>query len=314
MLLTDPRRVLKSALLAAIVCAAPLCLFSGCGKSASDDVTVTMKSEDGTEEAPEVAGSETPSEAAPAADAAPAAAGGIGDVVGTVVFDGTPPQLDAIIAQGADVRDKEVCSAEAIPNEELIVNAENKGVQNVFVYLEKPPSGANAEPATDNAIFDQKGCRFLPHAMIVRTKQTILVLSDDPIAHNTHTFPKRNKVFNTAIKVNERDGVPLTYDRPEQVPVEVKCDFHPWMKAWHLPLDHGFAALTDENGKFEIKGLPAGTHSFRIWHEKGGILDRGFKITVKPGDPEPVTIKFAADKFASFGGPAPRQTVVSTLP
>ncbi len=36
-------------------------------------------------------------------------------------------------------------------------------------------------------------------------------------------------------------------------------------------------ALTDKDGKFEIKNLPAGEHEFVFWHEKLRYL-RGFKI------------------------------------
>ena len=60
--------------------------------------------------------------------------------------------------QGADVKDKEVCSAMTIPNESLIVNGTSKGIQNVFVYLEKSPAGATPVPPPASQVFDQVGC------------------------------------------------------------------------------------------------------------------------------------------------------------
>ncbi len=55
-------------------------------------------------------------------------------------------------------------------------------------------------------------------------------------------------------------------------------------------------ALTDENGKFSVEGLPAGDYEFRVWHEKGGLLEKGYEVTIT-GEDEPVTLKYAAEKF-----------------
>ena len=40
--------------------------------------------------------------------------------------------------------------------------------------------------------------------------------------------------------------------------VPFKCDVHGWMNAYVGVLDHPFFAVTDEDGKFELKGLPPG--------------------------------------------------------
>ena len=54
------------------------------------------------------------------------------------------------------------------------------------------------------------------------------------------------------------------------------------VRAWHLPLDHPYGAVTDADGNFTIKNLPVGTHKFRIWHErqKNGGGDRGGEGTI----------------------------------
>ena len=56
-------------------------------------------------------------------------------------------------------------------------------------------------------------------------------------------------------------------------------------------------ALTDANGNFKIDGLPAGEYEFRVWHEKGGLLDKAYKTTIT-GENEPVELKYTVDKFA----------------
>ena len=280
-------------------------MVGGCAPAVTP-VTVTIKPDKAA------APAETTEGAAPSEGGA---AGGVGDLTGVVLFDGNAPEPPPLVAKGEAVRDAAVCAAVAVPNEALEVDPTSKGIRNVFVYLEKAPAGGKSEPIPEGKLlFDQKGCRFAPHALLVRTSQTVYVLNDDSVLHNTHNFPKRNSVFNTAIPTNERAGVPMVYKQPEKDPIEVKCDFHPWMRAYHLPLDHSFAALTDANGKFEIKGLPAGTHMFKVWNEKGGLLERAYKVTIKPNQPNEVKLTFGAAKFAAFEGRKPQTLIVNSRP
>ena len=117
--------------------------------------------------------------------------------------------------------------------------------------------------------------------MIVRTDQTVVVKSDDAIAHNTHTYPLRNQATNFLVSPSDRTGIKVNFKVAEKLPTQVKCDIHPWMSAYWLVLDHPYAAVSDTDGVFTIKGLPAGEHELIIWQEKVGYVDRKFKVTVK---------------------------------
>ena len=272
-----------------------LVMLGGCGLAATPPVSVTMKP---AEDKPAADSAEAP--AATGTDAAPAesTAGGVGDFSGSVLLAGDGPALPPLVAMGQTVPDKETCSAMEVPNESILVDSATKGIQNVFVYLEKAPAGAAPIAPPEKQIFDQKGCRFIPHSMIVRTKQPLMVLSDDDVAHNTHTFPSRNATFNSVIGKKERKGVPVLYGQSEKEPIEVKCDYHPWMKAYHLPLDHGYAALSNEKGEFSIQGLPAGNYTFKVWHEAAGPLERAYKVSIKGGTNTPVKLEYPLSKFS----------------
>lgn len=279
---------MKNLITGSALCLAACVVLSGCGLASTAPVTVTIKP---AEEGAAAAAEATTDTAKPET----VAAGGASDLVGTVTFEGTPPTLKPTVAQGADVKDKAVCSMAEIPDETLVVDPATNGVQNVFVFFEKAPAGASPVPPPEKQIFDQKGCKFIPHAMIVRTKVPLLILSDDAVGHNTHTYPNRNPSFNGGISANERKGVPIAYAQSEREPFKVTCDVHPWMGAYHLPLDHGFAAVTNEKGEFTIKGLPAGTHTLKVWHESGKLLERSLKVTVPTA--EPLALKYNATKF-----------------
>lgn len=229
---------------------------------------------------------------------------GTGTFRGVVTFKGTAPKRKVIVPKGDPKIEKEddrkVCAAQDLLSDELIVNEKDNGVANVFVYLQKIPSGYKAPPPPDEpAVFDQKGCRFTPHALFVRVNQKVLVKSDDPLVHNTHTYPVASTGFNQAIKPNERDGVALTYNKLERVPVKVSCDFHTWMRGYHLVLDHPFGAITDEDGKFQIKGLPPGKYDFTLWHESNGgtYLNRKHPVEIKADKVTEEKLSFTAAQF-----------------
>lgn len=227
-------------------------------------------------------------------------ASGPGSFTGKVVMTGSMTPLSSLIKAGADVKDKEVCAAVETPDERLVLGDGN-AVQGVFVYLNKAPKGGKPlEVTAEPFLFDQKNCRFFPHCVVIPCGQTVKVLSDDPIAHNTHTYPGKNPPVNSGVAPGDREGkLTYVYKKPESVPVAVSCDYHTWMKAYQLPVDHPYAAVTDENGAFTIPDLPAGEHSFVVWHEAadGGFVERKFAVEIKAGETTDLQIDFPADRL-----------------
>lgn len=208
-----------------------------------------------------------------------------GSIKGKIVLDGDVPEPKIVFEKGANVKDKEVCAKEDFVSDELVIDSETKGIKNIFIYLRRAPKVHPdlKESAEKEVVFDQKGCRFVPHTLLVRTDQVVKVKSADPVAHNTHTFTLRNTPVNILIKPNEREGIPITLRSGESLPMQVKCDLHPHMLAYWLILDHPYAAVTGKDGSFEIKNLPAGKHEFRVWHEKVGYVEKSYAVTVEDG-------------------------------
>ena len=230
--------------------------------------------------------------------------GGVGTVVGRVIFEGTRPTPGVLYAKGTVPASKDgaVCSATgAIPQEDLLIS-ESNGVANVFVFLDKPPAGFKSTVPTTELTFDQKNCRFTTHALFAQVGQTVMVMNDDGALHNTRCIGDRNGNVNNTVGANNRTGIKLVYKRAERVPFPVKCDIHGWMSAYHLVLDHPFAAASDVDGNFKIENLPAGTYQFKVWHERGdggkpGLLESKYKVVIKSGENEPVKIMADAKKF-----------------
>jgi len=270
-------------------------LLPGCPEQAH--ITVSIK--------PEAGAVETSSAGETAAETE---AAGYGNLVGTVTYDGASGERPPLVTVGdpkVKPDDKAVCAATPIPDETLLVNSANKGLANVVIFLEKRPANIKpelAKPPSDPVLFDQKGCRFIPHVLTVQVGQPLLVVSDDAIPHNTHTNPNRNNTFNQVIKAHDRKGVACDYKKPESGPISVVCDYHSWMSAYHFPLDHPYVAVTDKDGKFKIEGLPAGKQAFNVWHERvpgtSHLLERKLQITIAADRDTTHDLSYGASKFA----------------
>jgi uncharacterized protein (DUF2141 family) len=75
-----------------------------------------------------------------------------------------------------------------------------------------------------------------------------------------------------------------TFSRPE-VSIPVKCNQHPWMRAYIHVVSHPFYAVTDDDGKFELKGLPPGKYEIEAVHEEYGGMTQTVEVAAKQAAP-----------------------------
>ncbi len=230
------------------------------------------------EEAPAPA-AETPAASAPAAtpiDPATAAT-----VSGTVKFDGTAPKPAKI-----DMSQDPGCKG---TNESENVVVSNGDLANVFVYVKDGLGNRTFDVPKDTVVLDQKGCQYHPHVLGVITGQTVQIKNDDPTTHNIHPTPKDNREWNES-QPPSSPALEKTFAR-EEIMLPVKCNQHPWMKMYVNVVKSPFFAVTDKNGKYEIKGLPPGDYTLEFVHEKLGP-PQDVKVTVGPKDSKTVDASF----------------------
>lgn len=225
-----------------------------------------------------------------------------GNLKGRFVFDGNAPKPAALSV----TKDQEVCGKHDLVDESLVVNPENKGLQNVVIYVRTKKPKVHPDYKADEAAtvtLDNKNCRFEPHVLPVLLTQTLEIKNSDPVGHNSNISPLGDAAANPLISANA--SVTHKFNRAQSVGQPVSCNIHPWMKAWVLPRDNPYVAVSDDNGEFEIKNLPAGTElEFQVWQEKSGYVDtkdwpKGkFKMKVKEGDNDLGDVKLPAKLFA----------------
>jgi len=207
-----------------------------------------------------------------------------GSFRGQIVVEGEIPQRRNVGVLGVPLE-----------SEELLIHAESKGLANVFFYLRKKPEFIHpdlVEVHQEAVELQTQNGRYAPHALLCRTGQVIRVRNADAFKHSVHTFPLKHQPVNLLLKPNAGDELLFKAEVAESLPFKVISDLYPWMSAYCLAVDHPYAAISDENGKFQIDNLPVGEHQFRVWHERAGYLERDFRVSVNPGEtPEPLIMK-----------------------
>lgn len=286
-----------------------LVLASGCGKSGDQSGQAAN-----TQQQPAPPSGEKPK-------AFVVKEGDTGSIKGRVVYAGDPPMLPPITDR-PDFKtnsDKAHCEQGPTANQSWVIG-QDKGVANVFVWVKPPGRDYFVVPEskrkdTREVVVDQPHCAFEPHAVVLfpkyrddkgkeqSTGQTFVVKNSAPINHNTKLqgSPKANPEKNVLIKGKSGDTVNQEkFDiNPDSQAISIQCDLHKWMNGYAWAFDHPYAALTDKDGYFEIKDVPAGSEIYVVaWHEGGGYLlpdgkgsNLGQKITVEKGKPSVVDFK-----------------------
>ena len=200
-------------------------------------------------------------------------------ITGTAKLDGKPPEPKMISVAAVPDCAKQHPNGQ-IQDESIIVNDKGE-LKNVVVFL----SGVKGPVPTDPAVLDQKGCQYVPHVVAVMVGQKLVAKNSDAFLHNVHTMPDDNEPQNLA-QPNKDPGTALKSPKVAENYI-VKCDVHPWMRAWIVALDNPYFAVTDENGKYSIdtKGLADGTYEIHAWQEKLHEAPVQ-KVTVKDGKAE----------------------------
>lgn len=210
-----------------------------------------------------------------------------GAISGTVRFAGTAP------AQGiAQLSGWSECAAqhpEGNPKAGDILINEGK-VQNALVYIKEGLGDRVFAVPTAPVALDQKGCLFTPRILGAQTDQPLLMLNSDPLAHNVHGVPKNSSAWNFSLGLKGASRT-ASIGKAETM-IEIKCDIHPWMRAYLGVFDHPYFAGSAADGRFTLKDVPPGEYIVEAWHERFGVQSQ--KVTLGAKETKEVELTFKA--------------------
>jgi plastocyanin len=233
---------------------------------------------------PSSAPAATPEPAPTAAPAPAAPLPGESTITGTVKYEGKA-EKPRVIRMDSDP----LCMPEGPQTSEVLLVGPGNGLQNAFVYVKDGLGDRKFPPPQTPVVLDQRGCKYYPHVFGIQVGQPVTIVNSDPTLHNIHAVPKANGEFNFG---QASKGMKTTrmFDKTE-VMVPFRCDVHGWMAAYGGVLAHPYFAVTNSDGSFEIKGLPAGTYTVEVWHERLGTQTTKVTVDGKSGAKANVAFK-----------------------
>ena len=125
--------------------------------------------------------------------------------------------------------------------------------------LDHPPPGADPAPA--HRVRSTDG-RFSPAFQVVPPAGIIEMANADTTAHNAHVFSRGETVFNVALPVR---GVTVRKVLTGDGIFAIRCDMHPWMRAWMFVSPSRYYAVVHEPTTVSFTGIAPGEYVLHDW-------------------------------------------------
>jgi plastocyanin len=156
------------------------------------------------------------------------------------------------------------------------------------VYVVQAP-GAATTPKT--AEMDQRQMQFMPHVLPIVAGTTVQFLNSDPTPHNVFSPDHEKYNLGTWPQGQKKS---YTFDKCKTFPCVYTqlCRVHPEMEGFIVVVQNPYFAVTDRDGKYEIKDVPPGSYQVGVWDEKGKAAAK--PVTVDAS--KPATVDFVVKK------------------
>jgi hypothetical protein len=314
--------------LGVLACGLPLLLVSlaliGCGGPDKDKATDKDKVSDTDKKEDPTKGKPTPVESKGTATlkGKVMVKGGLTDDIKKVLAEDFLKDLEAA---KLDAAIQETCKKGDMKQYDWRIS-DDGGVANVFVWVAPPDKHffkisdeQKKEFDGKEVVMDQPNCAFEPHCAwafpqfpdptdpanakkAIKTGQKFVIKNSAPIAHNTKGGDGNKINFQDEVIAPMKEGkvstreIPLV---PSKDPIKIQCGIHGWMRGWVRAFDHPYVAITDKDGNYEIKNVPAGAEvNIVAWHESANYLKdaKGVKMELKADETKTQNFEIEAAK------------------
>lgn len=140
--------------------------------------------------------------------------------------------------------------------------------------------------ARPRIVMDQRDLTFVPHVLPILVGSTVEFPNSDPVYHNVFSFSK-TKIFDLGRYPTGRTKA-VTFNEPGLV--KVYCDMHSQMNAFILVLANPYFTLTDEQGNYWIRDIPAGTYKVKAWFAR--LPEKTAAATIRAGETATLDFEF----------------------
>lgn len=192
---------------------------------------------------------------------------GPGRIEGRVRLVGDVP-ADTVVRPTSDAH---VCGSEL---RDVTLVRGGDGLGDVVVWLEGVRSGKPL-PMVRRYDIANDDCLLTPRVQAAVTGGTLNVRSHDRVTHRTR-FLREGDDEPLLLVTETESGQVVPVEGLMRLPgrIEVRCDQHPWTRAWIAVFDHPYFAQTAPNGAFAIDSIPPGSYTLKAWHERTGLVSQ----------------------------------------
>jgi plastocyanin len=143
-----------------------------------------------------------------------------------------------------------------------------KSAENIAVYVDVIPDKKFDAPK-EHVLIDQKKMAFIPHVVAVQQGTTADFLNSDAVGHNVY-WPSINGNKKLSHNLGTwPKGEKKSFQFNDLGVASLLCNVHPEMSGYVVVVPTPFFAVTDKDGNFEIKNIPAGKYTLKTWSEDG---------------------------------------------
>ena len=146
------------------------------------------------------------------------------------------------------------------------------------VYLDGQFSKAptNSTNFTNEVL--QRGMQFRPALLPIQVGTAVRFPNGDDFYHNVFSYSK-TKRFDLG-RYRKNDVPPIeVFDKPGVV--KLYCEIHQHMRGVILVLDTPYFTLTQTNGLYRLKDLPAGHYQLKAWVDEKHVYEK--PVDLEPG-------------------------------
>jgi plastocyanin len=177
-----------------------------------------------------------------------------GELKGKVIVSNTPPASSKIVSRSIIKR--------YVNKDKTQAHIHSDGERPPIVIYIDDIEYTHGNDTTETAVLDQKDQTFIPHVLPVLAGTTVRFPNSDVVYHNVFSFSK-TKSFDLGRYATGKSKT-VKFDNPGIV--KVYCDIHSHMNAFIVVLKNPYFAISDKNGNFEIKNIPAGKYTLKAWY------------------------------------------------
>jgi len=164
-----------------------------------------------------------------------------------------------------------------------------KSAANIAVYVDTIPD-KKFDPPSQHVVVDQKKMEFIPRVAVVVQGTTVDFTNSDPVGHNVYwpSISGNKKLTHNLGTWPKGDKKSFQFNDPGMA--SLLCNVHPEMSGYVVVASTPYFAVTDKDGNYKIKNVPAGKYTLKTWSEDGKPATQTIEVTAS-GATADLTVK-----------------------